>query len=206
MTPDVPNRNSEVIAKLGREIYERRVCLALTSEDHGKFVAIDVATEEYEVDNYDYEAITRLSARQPSALLWLMRVGYGEESAEAVLRRHNAYAARVKLIPLFGLTTFSGTISTVGLIASWVANIFADGNIGCAAVCTMASVFCVPLLIGSIQTLRGRRSGLLWLKFGSLIFILHPDKVIDIWCLGNSPEYKFYLEWLANRSRSRPET
>ena len=42
----------------------------------GKFVAIDVETGDYEMDEDDYAAVTRLRSRKPEADIWLMRAGY----------------------------------------------------------------------------------------------------------------------------------
>jgi hypothetical protein len=75
MTPPTPQRREE-IARLGQEIFERRVRPHLKPEDDGKFVAIDIATEEYEVDPDDYSAVMRLRRRKPEAEIWLMRAGF----------------------------------------------------------------------------------------------------------------------------------
>jgi hypothetical protein len=48
----------------------------LRPEDDGKFVAIDVETGDYEIDNDDYAAVARLRSRKPTADVWLMRAGY----------------------------------------------------------------------------------------------------------------------------------
>ena len=69
-------RNLEELAGLGEEVFNRRVRPALRPEDDDKFVAIDVTTGEYEVDEDDYAAVSRLRARQPAADVWLMRVGH----------------------------------------------------------------------------------------------------------------------------------
>ena len=76
MTPAVPRRDPEETARIGNEIFERRVKPLLKPEDDGKFVAIDVVTEEYEVDPDDYTAVMRLRRRKPDAEMWLMRAGY----------------------------------------------------------------------------------------------------------------------------------
>ena len=44
-------------------------------EDDGKFVAVDIHTEGYEVDEDDYAAVSRLRGRIPAAEIWLNRVG-----------------------------------------------------------------------------------------------------------------------------------
>ena len=63
------------LARLGSEIFERRVRPALRPEDDGKFVAIDVRTGEFEIDADDYAAVSRLRARVPTADVWLARAG-----------------------------------------------------------------------------------------------------------------------------------
>jgi hypothetical protein len=68
--------NSERLARLWVEVFERRVRPFLRPEDDGKFVALDVATGSYEVDDDDYAAVARLRARLPTAEVWLERAGY----------------------------------------------------------------------------------------------------------------------------------
>jgi hypothetical protein len=70
-----PNRNPEEVARLGAEAFDRSVRPRLRPEDDGKFVAIDIVTGEYELDEDDYAAVMRLRGRRPSAELWLGRVG-----------------------------------------------------------------------------------------------------------------------------------
>ena len=76
MTPTAPRRSPEEVARIGQAIYERRVKPLLTPEDHGKYVAIDVATEEYEVDSDDYTAVMKVHDRNPGAEVWLVRAGF----------------------------------------------------------------------------------------------------------------------------------
>jgi hypothetical protein len=47
----------------------------LLPDDDGKFVAIDVGTGDFEIDDDDYAAVMRLRARSPQAEIWLGRVG-----------------------------------------------------------------------------------------------------------------------------------
>ena len=70
-----PSRSPEELARLGGEVFDRRVRPSLRPEDDGKFVAIDVLSGEYEIDSDDYAAVTRLRARVPSADVWLARAG-----------------------------------------------------------------------------------------------------------------------------------
>ena len=70
-----PRRSPEEIARLGAEVFDRRVRPALRPEDDGKFVALDIDTGEYEIDEDDYAAVTRLRARRSAAEVWLERAG-----------------------------------------------------------------------------------------------------------------------------------
>jgi hypothetical protein len=45
-----PRRTPEELARLGSEVFERRVRPMLQPEDDGKFVALDVQIGDYEVD------------------------------------------------------------------------------------------------------------------------------------------------------------
>ena len=75
MTPTRSQRNPEEVGRLGQDIFERRVRPHLKPEDDVKYVAIDIATEEYEVDDIDWEAISRLSARHRGGIISVMRIG-----------------------------------------------------------------------------------------------------------------------------------
>lgn len=70
-----PRRGPEEIARLGAEAFDRHVRPALRPEDDGKFVAIDIATGDYELNEDDYTAVTSLRGRRPTAEVWLGRVG-----------------------------------------------------------------------------------------------------------------------------------
>jgi hypothetical protein len=70
-----PSNTPEELARLGGEVFDRRVKPSLRPEDDGKFVAVDVRSGEYEIDPDDYTAVTRLRTRVPSADVWLARAG-----------------------------------------------------------------------------------------------------------------------------------
>ncbi len=63
---------------MGAEALERFVEPARRPEDEDKFVAIDIDTGDYELDDDDYTAVMRLRNRKPSAEIWLGRVGHPE--------------------------------------------------------------------------------------------------------------------------------
>ena len=75
MTPAIPQRSQEDIAQRGQEIYQRRIQSTLTPDDDGKYVVIDVGTEEFEVGHNEWDAIELLSTRHQGAQLWITRIG-----------------------------------------------------------------------------------------------------------------------------------
>ena len=68
-------RTLDELARLGTDVFDRRVRPALRPEDDGKFVAIDISSGDFELDEDDYSAVARLRNRRPSAEIWLGRVG-----------------------------------------------------------------------------------------------------------------------------------
>jgi hypothetical protein len=75
MTALNSRRTPEELARLGAEVFDHRVRPTLQPEDENKFVAIDVGTGDFELDDDDYTAVTRLRSRRPQAEIWLGRVG-----------------------------------------------------------------------------------------------------------------------------------
>jgi hypothetical protein len=69
-------RTPEELSRVGSEVFERCVRPMLRPEDDGKFVALDVHTADFEVDEDDYAALSRLRARNPAAEAWLSRIGH----------------------------------------------------------------------------------------------------------------------------------
>jgi hypothetical protein len=73
----VPKYSNEEAARLGNSIYERDIRPKMSEGDHGKYVAIDMDTGEWEMDADEMEAGDRLRGRVPDAQIWMTRVGYG---------------------------------------------------------------------------------------------------------------------------------
>jgi hypothetical protein len=62
-------------AQRGDAIYENTVRPRLTTDDAGKFAAIDIETGRYEIDANELDVADKLRARVPDAQIWLIRVG-----------------------------------------------------------------------------------------------------------------------------------
>jgi len=76
MSVTEPRLSREDLARLGAEMFTSRVRPALRPEDDGKYVAIDVESGEFEVDEDDHAAVSRLRGRVPDAQVWLVRAGH----------------------------------------------------------------------------------------------------------------------------------
>lgn len=75
MYSPLPLFSKEEFARRGDEIYQRTVLPQLKPADEGKFVAIDIQTEAFEIDHDELAASDRLLAKHPNAQTWLKRVG-----------------------------------------------------------------------------------------------------------------------------------
>ena len=67
---------SEQICERGQGIYDRSIRAAVEPNQKGNFVAIDVETGEYAVNADQIAVVDLLRARQPEALIYLVRVGH----------------------------------------------------------------------------------------------------------------------------------
>ncbi len=67
--------SKEEFADRGDAIYEGEVRPHLSSDDDGKFAAIDIETGAYEIDLDELGACDRLRARVPNAQIWMVRIG-----------------------------------------------------------------------------------------------------------------------------------
>jgi len=75
MSATAPRWSRDEFARRRDETYAQRVLPFLRPEDDGKFVAVDVESGAFEVDEDDHAAVSRLHRRMPGAQVWLLRVG-----------------------------------------------------------------------------------------------------------------------------------
>ncbi len=75
MTIKKPQYSKEEFAQRGDKIYQNTVITRLKPEDKGKIVAIDLKTEDFEIDFSEMEACDRLESRHPDAQIWIVRIG-----------------------------------------------------------------------------------------------------------------------------------
>jgi hypothetical protein len=70
-----PRYSKEEFAQRGDEIYESQVRQQVEADSHGKIVAIDIETGDFEVDCSEIAACDRLESRRPDAQIWIVRIG-----------------------------------------------------------------------------------------------------------------------------------
>ncbi|EKQ69921.1 hypothetical protein OsccyDRAFT_1520 [Leptolyngbyaceae cyanobacterium JSC-12] len=75
MTVRQPRYSKEEFARRGDQIYETQVRSQVEEGNHGKIVAIDIETGDFEVDQSEIVACDRLEARHPEAQVWIVRIG-----------------------------------------------------------------------------------------------------------------------------------
>lgn len=75
MTASLTTKTPDEVGRLGEEILAREIYPTLEPADEGKFIALDVVSGDYELDEDDYAAVSRLRARRTSRGIWLGRVG-----------------------------------------------------------------------------------------------------------------------------------
>ena len=67
---------AEEVESRGTAIYEDKIRHLVEPGETGKFVVIDVYSGDYEIDERDGAAASRLLKRRPDAMTWAARVGY----------------------------------------------------------------------------------------------------------------------------------
>jgi hypothetical protein len=70
-----PRYSKEEFAQRGDRWYETEIRQKVEAGNHGKIVAIDLETGDFEVDAREIAACSRLEARHPDAQIWIVRVG-----------------------------------------------------------------------------------------------------------------------------------
>jgi hypothetical protein len=70
-----PRYSKIEFARRGDEIFEREVRAHLSGENPSHFLAIDIETGDFEIDENEMKACDRLHERKPDAQIWLRKVG-----------------------------------------------------------------------------------------------------------------------------------
>jgi hypothetical protein len=76
MTVHQPRYSKEEFSRRGNALYEAQIRSQVEAGNHGKIVAIDIETGDFEVDADTLVASDRLLARHPDAQTWFIRIGH----------------------------------------------------------------------------------------------------------------------------------
>jgi hypothetical protein len=71
-----PRYSKEEFSQRGNALYEAQIRSQVEADNHGKIVAIDIETGDFEVDEDTSVASDRLLERHPDAQTWFIRVGH----------------------------------------------------------------------------------------------------------------------------------
>ena len=71
-----PRYSKEEFAQRGDLIYQTQIRPQVESDNHGKIVAIDIETGDFEVANSPMIAVDKLYERKPDAQPWVIRIGH----------------------------------------------------------------------------------------------------------------------------------
>jgi len=76
MTVRKPRYSKEEFARRGDRLYETQIRPIVESENHGRIVAIDIETGDYELADDILSATNALFDRIPNAQPWIVRIGH----------------------------------------------------------------------------------------------------------------------------------
>lgn len=71
-----PLYSKEEFARLGDEIYSKKIRPLVKPDDNGKIVAIDIETGEFEIAEDTMTATRRLYDKLPNAQPWVVKIGF----------------------------------------------------------------------------------------------------------------------------------
>jgi len=71
-----PRYSKEEFAQRGDLIYQTQIRPQIETGNHGKIVAIDIETGDFEVANSTILAVDKLYERKPDAQPWVIRIGH----------------------------------------------------------------------------------------------------------------------------------
>jgi hypothetical protein len=75
MTIRQPRYSKEEFAQRGDALYNSLIRSQVEEGNHGKIVAIDLETGDFEVDASEIAACDRLEVSHPDAQIWIVRIG-----------------------------------------------------------------------------------------------------------------------------------
>jgi hypothetical protein len=75
-TMPIRRYSKEELSQRGKALYESQIRSQVEADNHGKIVAIDIESGDFEVDEDTLVASDRLLLRHPDAQTWFIRIGH----------------------------------------------------------------------------------------------------------------------------------
>ena len=71
-----PRYTSQEIVERGEALYNQQIRADVEAGNEGKFLVLDIETGAYAVDADELAAVQQAKAKNPNAVLYIMRIGY----------------------------------------------------------------------------------------------------------------------------------
>lgn len=71
-----PSINNDRRRALGKEIYEKKIKHLVDPQEHGKFLVLDITTEDYVIGRDLGYATQELRNKRPDAVIYTVRIGH----------------------------------------------------------------------------------------------------------------------------------
>ena len=68
--------SAKEVAQRGQAIYDDQIRRQVEERYHGRFLALDIETGEYEIAEDEMAALNTIKRKKPDAMLYLIRVGF----------------------------------------------------------------------------------------------------------------------------------
>jgi hypothetical protein len=76
MTFSLPCYSKEEVAQRGHQLYDAQIRAQVETDNHGKIVAIDLATGDFDVAEDSLTSAKKLLLRKPNAQVFCIRIGH----------------------------------------------------------------------------------------------------------------------------------
>jgi hypothetical protein len=76
MTVPRTQYTEEAIARIAEEIYRRDIRPKVMPQHKGKFLALDIESGDYAIEEEDWRAGEAIRARRPEGIFFFFRIGY----------------------------------------------------------------------------------------------------------------------------------
>jgi hypothetical protein len=76
MTFPIPSYSKEEVVQRGHQLYDDQIRAQVETDNHGKIVAIDLVTGDFDIAEDSLTSAKKLLLRNPSAQVFCIRIGY----------------------------------------------------------------------------------------------------------------------------------